>query len=73
MVDGIKSRGGRAIGINTDVSDAKSIRGAFDEIAQQFPGSLLAAAIFNVGGSFIRKPFLEMSEEDYVSGFASNG
>lgn len=41
--------------------------------ADGFQGKRLAAAVFNVGGSFVRKPFLEMSEEEYGSGFAANG
>ena len=33
----------------------------------------LAAAVFNVGGSFIRKPFLELTEEEFLSGMDANG
>jgi hypothetical protein len=33
----------------------------------------LAAAVFNVGGSFIRKPFLELSEEEFLAGMDANG
>lgn len=33
----------------------------------------LAAAIFNVGGRFVRKPFLELSVEDFKAGYDANG
>lgn len=36
-------------------------------------GAPLAAAIFNVGGRFIRKPFLELNEEDFMAGMEANG
>ena len=35
--------------------------------------SHLAAAVYNVGGKFIRKPFLELDEEDFESGWVANG
>jgi hypothetical protein len=33
----------------------------------------LAAAIYNVGGGFVRKPFLELTEKEFTDGWASNG
>ena len=36
-------------------------------------GSKLAAAIYNVGGKFIRKPFLDLDEEEFESGWVANG
>ena len=36
-------------------------------------GAQLAAAVFNVGGKFIRKPFLEMNEDDFMAGMEANG
>ncbi len=33
----------------------------------------LAAAIYNVGGRFIRKSFLELDEEEFESGWVANG
>jgi enoyl-[acyl-carrier-protein] reductase (NADH) len=65
LVQEINSSGGQAIGISTDVSDANSVKSAFDEIEKQFPDSPLAASIFNPGGGFVRKPFLELTDEDY--------
>ena len=46
---------------------------AFEQIKSEFKGKKLAAAIFNVGGRFVRKPFLELSLEDYEAGYESNG
>lgn len=67
----INSSGGQAVGISTDTSDANSVRAAFDQIAKQFPSSVLAAAIFNSGGGLVRKPFLELTEDDYSSALKS--
>ncbi|KAJ5194900.1 Short-chain dehydrogenase/reductase SDR [Penicillium cinerascens] len=67
LVKDINSSGGHAVGISTDVSDANSVRAAFDQIAKQFPSSVLAATIFNPSGGFVRKPFLELTEDDYSS------
>lgn len=73
IVQEISSGGGHAIGISTDVTDGKSVKNAFAEITKTFPDAPLAAAIYNVGGGFSKKPFLELSEDDFKSGFASNG
>ncbi|KAL1971306.1 hypothetical protein VTN77DRAFT_258 [Rasamsonia byssochlamydoides] len=72
VVQEINSSGGKAVGISTDLSDAKSVRAAFDKISQElFPNLPLAAAIFNPGGGFVRKPFLELTEEEFVAGYNS--
>lgn len=71
LVQEINSSGGQAVGISTDVSDANSVNAAFDQIAKQFPSSQLAAAIFNSGGGFVRKPFLEVTEEEYSNALDS--
>lgn len=73
IVKEIKANGGHAIGISTDVSSASSVNNAFAEIQKEFQGKKLAAAVFNVGGRFIRKPFLELTEEEYVAGYDANG
>jgi len=73
IVKEIKDNGGEAIGISTDVSSASSVKSAFAEIQKEFKGKKLAAAIFNVGGKFVRKPFLEMTEEEYEAGYQANG
>ncbi|PQE19534.1 short-chain dehydrogenase protein [Rutstroemia sp. NJR-2017a WRK4] len=73
IVSEIRSSGGIAHGISTDVSSAASVNAAFDEIKKEFGGKKLAAAIYNVGGKFVRKPFLELSLEDYTAGYEANG
>lgn len=69
----IKSAGGQAIGIKTDLSDAKSVSSTFAEISQRFADAKLAAAVFNSGGGYLRKPFLELTEEDFSYGYLSQG
>jgi hypothetical protein len=73
VVDEINSAGGQATGISTDLSDSKSVSSAFEKITQQYNRSPLAAALFNSGGGFVRKPFLELTEEEFASGFDSQG
>jgi len=64
IVDEINKAGGKAIGISTDVSSADSVASAFADAKKEFPGSKLAAAIFNVGSGFSVKPFLESNVEE---------
>ncbi|KAJ5101973.1 hypothetical protein NUU61_004195 [Penicillium alfredii] len=71
LVQEINSNGGQAVGISTDVSDTNSVNSAFEQIAKQYPDTKLAAAIFNPGGGFVRKPFLELTEDDYTTALAS--
>ncbi len=73
IVREIKDAGGQAIGISTDVASESSIRNAFAEIQKEFKGKKLAAAIYNVGGRFVRKPFLELTLEEYEAGYEANG
>ncbi|KAJ9303058.1 hypothetical protein DTO271G3_432 [Paecilomyces variotii] len=73
IVEEINAAGGKAVGFSTDLADLKSVQSTFDKIAKEFPSSLLAAAIFNPGGGFVRKPFLELTEEEFLSGFESQG
>jgi NAD(P)-dependent dehydrogenase (short-subunit alcohol dehydrogenase family) len=49
------------------------VKAAFEQIKKEMGGASLAAAIYNVGGRFVRKPFLELSEEDFESGWEANG
>ncbi|PIG79066.1 Fe-S cluster assembly protein DRE2 [Aspergillus arachidicola] len=49
------------------------VKSAFEKINEQYGGSTLAAAVFNSGGGFVRKPFLELTEEEFASGFESQG
>jgi predicted MarR family transcription regulator len=46
------------------VSDLESDNAALDEIAAQYPSCKVAAAVFNAGG-LVRKPFPELTEQDY--------
>ncbi|KAL8980218.1 MAG: hypothetical protein Q9205_004638 [Flavoplaca limonia] len=68
----IQASGGKAIGISTDVSDSRSVSDAVTQTQQAF-GSTCAAAVFNVGGKFVRKPFLDLSLEEFESGWEVNG
>ena len=63
-----------AMGISTDVSDAGSVKSAFGKIEEEFgKEAKVAAAVFNVGGRFIRKPFAELTVEEFESGWEANG
>lgn len=73
IVKEIKAAGGHAIGISADVTSTASVKSAFAEIQKEFKNKKLAAAIFNVGGGFVRKPFLELTEEEYEAGYLANG
>jgi len=74
LVKEINSSGGKAIGISTDVADKASVKAAFDQLKKEdgFNGNL-AAAVYNVGGTFIRKPFLELTDEEFETGWKTNG
>jgi len=73
LVKEINASGGHAIGISTDVTDSKSVASAFETIKKELGDAKLAAAVYNVGGGFTRKSFLELSEQEFVAGFESNG
>ncbi|KAI9769206.1 MAG: hypothetical protein M1840_004335 [Geoglossum simile] len=73
LVAEINSAGGTAIGISADVTDGESVRKAIGEIEQEFSGGSLAAAVYNVGGKFVKKPFLEMGVEEFRAGYDANG
>jgi len=61
------------VGFSADLSDSQSVRAAFDKISQQYADSSLAAAVFNPGGGFVRKPFLELTEKEFTTGYESQG
>lgn len=73
IVKEIEAAGGKAIGISADVADSTSVKNAFDQLQKEMGGAQLAAAVFNVGGSFIKKPFLELSEQEFLTGMDANG
>jgi NAD(P)-dependent dehydrogenase (short-subunit alcohol dehydrogenase family) len=68
LAEQINKDGGKAIGISADVSNQDSLKKAFSEIEKQL-GSHCAAAVFNAAGGFVRKPFLEVTEEEFASGW----
>ena len=69
LVKEINNQGGKAIGISADVSSAESLKQAFGQIEQQFSGANCAAAVFNAAGGMVRKPFLEVTEKEFSSGW----
>lgn len=69
----INASGGKAVGISCDASDSKSVKAAFEQLQKEIGGGSLAAAIYNVGGKFVRKPFLELTQEEFESGWEANG
>lgn len=75
VVQEINASGGQALGISADTSDSSSLQSAIDTIFQheQYKDAPLAAAVFNTGGGLIRKPFLQLTEEEFESGFKSQG
>ncbi|KKK17266.1 hypothetical protein P175DRAFT_0508225 [Aspergillus ochraceoroseus IBT 24754] len=73
LVQEINSSGGQALGISSDLSDSESVKSAFKQISQHHASSPLAAAVFNVGGGFVKKPFLELTEEEFTLGYRSQG
>lgn len=80
VVDEINKSGGKAVGISADITDEESVNGAFDQIKKQGglwkdggDGFGVAAAVFNLGGGFAKKPFLELTKEEFESGWKSNG
>jgi len=72
IVAEINNSGGKAVGISTDTSDAASVNSAFETIKKELPDSKLAAAVYNVGGGFGVKPFLESSLEELQLSLATN-
>ena len=80
IVEEIEKQGGWARGISVDVSYAGSVERGFEEVGRLLgggkegdKGGKVAAAVFNVGGRFIRKPFLELTQEEFEAGWDANG
>ena len=46
---------------------------AFQNLQKEMGDAPLAAAVYNVGGGFLRKPFLELTTEEYMRGMETNG
>jgi len=49
------------------------VKKAFEQIKKEMGDASLAAAVYNVGGGFVRKPFLELSEDEFEAGWEANG
>ncbi|KAJ1338507.1 (S,S)-butanediol dehydrogenase [Microdochium nivale] len=64
-VSEINSAGGKALGISADAADAQSVGAAFDKIKAELPDHKLAVAVYNVSAGFVRKPFLELSVQEF--------
>jgi NAD(P)-dependent dehydrogenase (short-subunit alcohol dehydrogenase family) len=73
IVSEINKNGGKAIGVAADVADSASLKSAFETIKKELGDAKLAAAVYNVGGGFTRKPFLQLTEKEYTAGYESNG
>ena len=66
LVEEINKSGGKAIGISTDVSSEDSVKSAMDKIREQYGGSApCAAAIYQASGGFAKKPFLNMTLDEF--------
>ncbi|KAK6362275.1 hypothetical protein TWF730_005971 [Orbilia blumenaviensis] len=68
----INEAGGTAVGFSADVQDEASVKNVFEQVAKEFPDRPVAAAIYNVGGVFSRKPFLEQSVEGFKLGYETS-
>jgi len=65
LVDEINGSGGKAVGITADVSSESSVKEAFQKIQAEYGEASCAAAIYQASGPIVRKPFLEMTMDDY--------
>lgn len=45
----------------------------FAKIKSAIGDAKLAAAVYNVGGKLVRKPFLELSPDEFAAGYNANG
>lgn len=65
LVQEINNSGGKAYGVATDVSSEESVKNALKKIESEFGSGPCAAAIYQASGGFVKKPFLEMSMDDF--------
>ncbi|THX54840.1 NAD(P)-binding protein [Aureobasidium pullulans] len=74
LVKEINEAGGSALGVATDVSVGSSITAAFEKIKAKFGSdATCAAAVFNASGTLVKKPFLELTEDDFTKPYAVSG
>jgi len=69
LAEEINNAGGEAIGISTDVSSEESVKNAFAKIKEVYGGAPVAAMIFNASARPSRKPFLELTTEEFGMGW----
>jgi NAD(P)-dependent dehydrogenase (short-subunit alcohol dehydrogenase family) len=69
LADEINQSGGEAVGISTDVSSEESVKNAFVKIKKIYGGAPVAAVIFNASTRPSRKPFLELTAEEFGLGY----
>lgn len=55
------------------MTDPKSVTDAFEQIKQSAGSSGVVAGVFNAASRFLVKPFMELSLEDFESGFEVGG
>jgi len=73
IVSEIKKSGGKAIGISTDVSDSKSMKAMVERVKEVWGKDVeCKAAVYNASGAFVRKPFLQLTEEMLDGSYAGN-
>ena len=46
---------------------------AVNKIESELGNEGCAAAVLNAAGGFVRKPFLELSEEEFMDGYVTSG
>ncbi|KAK0104586.1 hypothetical protein ONS95_004872 [Cadophora gregata] len=73
IVEEINKSGGSAHGFSADTSSSTAMTDTFAKIKNAIGDAKLAAAVYNVGGKLVRKPFLELSAEEFAAGYNANG
>lgn len=76
IVDEINAAGGTAIGIPTDVADQESVQKTFEKINQLGEGGgkpKVATAVLNGLGTFVKKPFLDLTYDEFTTAYESPG
>ncbi|KAG4435027.1 hypothetical protein IFR05_009483 [Cadophora sp. M221] len=74
IIDEINKSGGTAHGFSADTSSSTAVSETFRKIKDVVGGDAkLAAAVYNVGGKLVRKPFLELTSEEFGAGYSANG
>ncbi|KAJ5525458.1 hypothetical protein N7494_012108 [Penicillium frequentans] len=67
LVRDIKQNGGHALSIPTDVTSSSSMNSTMDRIKAEFGSDMsVAAAVYNVASKFMKKPFLEQSQDEFL-------